>query len=399
MGYAQSKLVTEHIVNRACRAANISSRVLRVGQIIADTEHGIWNATEAIPMIFQTAETIKALPLLDDILSWTPVDTIASSVIEATLSSVAAEVLNVTNPTLNHWTRDLLPLLKQAGLYFEALPKRDWLSRLRTSNADPILNPPIKLLDFFASKYDNDSPARVLLYDTKQCQVAAPTLRNATGLTLDFVSRFIKYFRRQAWSPSTASATPVHTDSRPKNVIFLTGPCGSGKTTASNTLLSKFPISTIEGDDLHSRTSRAKMASGIPLSDSDRWEWLSHIRGAVMDRFLQPQASEGVVVTCSALRKVYRDELRQLAYLLEDPVNITFIHLAVALGDKEQLKDRLLARWREEGHYMTSAMVDSQLQILESPAEDERDVVVVDAGQDKGKVLGEVESIMRGVLG
>ncbi|RDW81354.1 putative NRPS-like enzyme (JCVI) [Aspergillus mulundensis] len=389
MGYAQSKLVTEHVVNRACHETSLSARVLRVGQIVADTEHGIWNATEAIPMIFQTAETVNALPLLDEILSWTPVDTIASSIIEATLSPTAAEVMNVTNPSLSHWTRDLLPLLKEAGLTFDALPKREWLARLR-SNTDPTTNPPIKLLDFFSNKYDNDSPPRVLLYDTKKSQSAAPSLRNAAGLTQDFVNRFVRYFRGQAWSSTGGQPSP-------KNVMFLTGPCGSGKSTAAISLASKFSITTIEGDDMHSRLSRAKMASGIPLSDADRWEWLAHIRGAVMDRLIQPSPSVGVVVTCSALRRAYRDELRKLAYLLEDPVNVTFIHLSVGKESKTELQERLVLRSKEEGHYMTSTMVDSQLEALESP-EEERDVVVVDAAAAKEVVLGQVEDIVRGVL-
>ncbi|KAL5000032.1 hypothetical protein BDV10DRAFT_183627 [Aspergillus recurvatus] len=389
MGYAQSKLVTEHVVNRVCHQTTLSARVLRVGQIVADTEHGIWNATEAIPMIFQTAETVNALPLLDDILSWTPVDTIASSIIEATLSSIAAEVMNVTNPTLNHWTRDLLPLLKQAGLTFDALPKREWLARLR-SNLDPTRNPPIKLLDFFTNKYDNDSPARVLLYDTKKSQSVAPSLRNATGLNQDFVTRFVQYFRRQAWSSTAAQSSP-------KNVIFLTGACGSGKSTAAVFLSTKLNVTTIEGDDMHSRVSRAKMASGIPLSDLDRWEWLSHIRGAIMDRLLQPSTSAGVVVTCSALKRSYRDDLRKLAYLLEDPVNVTFIHLSVGKESKTELQERLVLRSKEERHYMAFTMVDSQLETLESP-EEERDVVVVDAAGAKDIVLEEVEEIVRGIL-
>lgn len=392
MGYAQSKLVTEHIVNRARRETALSSRVLRVGQIIADSKHGIWNATEAIPMIFQTAETINALPLLDDVLSWTPVDTIASSVIEATLSSKAAEVMNVTNPNLNHWTQDLLPLLKQAGLTFDALPKREWLARLRASTPDPTINPPTKLLNFFENKYDNESSARVLLYDTKKCQSAAPSLRNAAGLNREFVIRFIQYFRRKAWSSS-----PCLSQSSPHNVIFLTGPCGSGKSTAALSLATKFNAPTIEGDDLHSRVSRAKMASGIPLSDFDRWEWLSHIRGAVMDRLFQPSGLAGVVVTCSALKRAYRDELRKLAYLLENPVNVTFIHLSVGEEHKADLKERLVLRSKKEGHYMESTMVDSQLEALESPEIDERDVVVVDAAGERESVLGEVEAVARGV--
>jgi len=125
IGYAQSKLVTEHIVVRAAQETGMAARVLRCGQIVADNTHGIWNATEAIPMILQCAKTIKALPQLDDILSWTPVDVMAASFVELSLAPVVdSSVLNVTNATLNQWTQDLLPLLREAGLEFEELPSR-----------------------------------------------------------------------------------------------------------------------------------------------------------------------------------------------------------------------------------------------------------------------------------
>ncbi|KAL5360888.1 hypothetical protein BJX96DRAFT_184864 [Aspergillus floccosus] len=391
MGYAQSKLVTEHVVNRARKDTGMNARVLRVGQIVADTQHGIWNATEAIPMIFQTAETIKALPQLEDILSWTPVDVVATSVIDLTLATDAADVMNVTSPSLNHWTRDLLPLLEQAGLEFEEVPKREWLRRLRSSNPDPDMNPPIKLVEFFASKYDNDEPRRVLLYDTKKAQAAAPALRQLTGLTQEFVTRFVNYFRQQCWSP------PSVTTMKPREVIFITGPCGCGKSTAARHLAEKFGIPTIEGDDLHSYSSRQKMANNVPLTDEDRWDWFAHIRGAVMDR-LQHTDAPVLAVTCSALRTVYRDELRRLTRLLEYPVNVNFLLLEITKDNREGLRDRILARSAKEAHYMKSAMVDSQLDILERPSWAESDVVIFDASQDKERVLHEVEESVRKVV-
>ncbi|KAL4898547.1 hypothetical protein BDV59DRAFT_197449 [Aspergillus ambiguus] len=387
MGYAQSKLVTEYVVNEARKKTGMEARVLRVGQIIADTVHGIWNATEAIPMIFQTAETIKALPQLEDILSWTPVDVVAASVIDLTLAFDAADVMNVTSPTLNHWTRDLLPLLRQAGLEFEEVPKQEWLNRLRNSNQDPGVNPPIKLMEFFASKYGNDEPSRVLLYDTKKAQSAAPALRQLTGLNQEFVTRFVGYFRRQCWSSSVDSL-------RPREVIFLTGPCGCGKSTAARHLVERFGIPTIEGDDLHSYSSRQKMANNIALTDDDRWDWFAHIRGAVMDR-LQHTDAPVLAVTCSALRATYRDELRRLTRLLEFPVNVNFLLLDIGRESREELKDRLLARSAKEAHYMKSSMVDSQLDILEYPSLGESDVITLDASQDKERVLQNVEGIVR----
>ncbi|KAJ5107632.1 hypothetical protein N7456_004307 [Penicillium angulare] len=384
MGYAQSKLVTENIVNRAAKQTGMTARVLRSGQIVADTVHGIWNATEAIPMVFQTAKTIKALPQLDDVLSWTPVDVMASSIIELSFSTDAAEVMNVTNPTLSHWTQQLLPLLHEAGLEFEVLPKRAWLQRLKDSNQDPEVNPPIKLLEFFASKYDNDTAGRVLLYDTKLAKAASPSLANAGSLSTNFTSRFVKYFQTQCWSKTDSPVTP-------RDIFFLIGPCGCGKSTAAQALQQQHQIPTIEGDDFHSPAARQKMANNIPLEDSDRCDWLAHIRGAVMER-LQNTKSPAVAVTCSALRTTYRDELRRLSQLFDFPVTVTFFLLATQ--DREQLKGRMTVRSAQEQHYMKSFMVDSQLDLLEAPT-DEPDVIVIDSSQAKEKMINDVvENVM-----
>ncbi|KAJ5085474.1 hypothetical protein N7532_010245 [Penicillium argentinense] len=387
MGYAQSKLVTENIVNRAARSTGMTARVLRAGQIVADQTHGIWNATEAIPMILQTAKTIRALPRLDDVLSWTPVDVMASSIIDLSLAPTAADVMNVTNPTLNHWSQDFLPLLREAGLEFEELPKRAWLRRLRESDQDPEVNPPIKLLEFFASKYDNDSPTRTLLYDTKNAQAASPALANAHGLNAAFTSQFIQYLDTQCW---TKPRVPVSA----REIIFLIGPCGCGKSTAAQALTSQLDIPAIEGDSLHSPLARQKMANNIPLDDSDRWDWLAHIRGAVMDRLIS-SAVPAVSVTCSALRTVYRDELRRLSRLFDFPVTVTFLMLDIR--DKAQLTERMNERSAAEQHYMKSFMVDSQLELLEDPI-DEDDVVLVDSSQEKQKMLDEVVLTVRDIM-
>lgn len=206
MGYAQSKLVTEHIVNNAVKRTGMTARVLRVGQIIADTKHGVWNATEAIPMIFQTAQTIGALPKLDENPSWTPVDIVADAVIELTMSTEGATVMNVVNPKLFHWTDDLLPLLHQAGLTFEELPQQEWIARLRSSNPDPTVNPPIKLVEFFASKYDHNEARRKLKFDSRKASSYAPSLRMAGTIDAETVKKFIGYFHEHAWNTSISPA-------------------------------------------------------------------------------------------------------------------------------------------------------------------------------------------------
>ena len=72
----------------------------------------------------------------------------------------ASIVYHVQNPRVFHWTHDLLPVLHNAGLDFEVVSQREWVKRLRMSEKDPKKNPTIKLLDFFAEKYDNDRPGR-----------------------------------------------------------------------------------------------------------------------------------------------------------------------------------------------------------------------------------------------
>lgn len=385
MGYAQSKLVTEHIVNRAAKQTGMVARVLRVGQIVADTKHGVWNATEAIPMIFQTAETIKALPKLDENPSWTPVDVVADSVIDMSMSPEGGEVMNVVNSRLFHWTDDLLPLLRQAGLDFDELSQQEWVTLLRKSEQDPVINPPIKLVEFFASKYDNTDKRRKLSYDSRKAEKYSPSLRNAGVLDADFVARFVNYFRAQCWRQAEKPSVK-------QSVIVLSGPCGSGKTTAAHALAMTLGLPLIEGDDLHSEKARQQMGQNIPLTDADRWRWLGHVRGAVMDR-LQTTKAPGVVVTCSALRTAYRDELRTLNELGD--MDVKFLLLS---GDEQELKQRMAVRHELEGHYMKPEMVESQLSLLENPLDRETDIVPIDSARSKEEVLDEVVGVVKDIL-
>lgn len=152
MGFAQSKLVTEYLVVKAAEMTGMKARVLRIGQIVADTTHGIWNDTEAIPLMLQTATTIKAIPTLGEEPRWLPVNTVTTTVIDISLSSTSQTVLNVVNPQTFHWTRDLIPHLHSAGLSFDEVDQRERICRLHALNPDPSENPTIKLVEFFASK-------------------------------------------------------------------------------------------------------------------------------------------------------------------------------------------------------------------------------------------------------
>ncbi|KAJ9257377.1 hypothetical protein DTO207G8_2131 [Paecilomyces variotii] len=199
MGYAQSKLVAENICVKAAEQTGIRGRVLRIGQVIGDTQHGIWNPTEAIPLILQSATTIGALPRIDESPFWLPVDVVADTIIDITFSTMDSGVSNIINPQSFHWTRDLLPFLHRAGLEFEELEQREWIQRLRTSNPDPAQNPPIKLVEFFASKYDTDQPRRTMKWHTQRARKYSPSLGKAKKLDQEAVDKMIAYFR-SCWS-------------------------------------------------------------------------------------------------------------------------------------------------------------------------------------------------------
>lgn len=375
MGYAQSKLVTEHLVKLSAEQTGMAARTLRVGQIVADTKYGVWNATEAIPLMLQAAVTFGAIPSLEESPLWLPVDTVAKTISEISLSDSGAGVMNVVAAKPFHWTRDLLPMLHATGLKFDELGQREWIKRLRASNPDPAVNPPIKLLNFFTSKYDNDNTVRKgLQYDTSLAQSLSPSLACATAIDQELVNKFVARFIATSWNLQAAI-----TSSQTPRIIVVAGPCGSGKSTIATKLAAKLPCPYIEGDAYHDSTALAKMSSNIPLTDDDRWSWLKRLRG-VSSMSVQHSPSGVVILTCSALKGKYRDVLRGI-----EGVETTFLLLQVNEG--RDLEERVKER---AGHYMKGDMVRSQIEELEGPGVEEVDVLPVDASQLPEEVFRDV---------
>ncbi|KZF22279.1 carbohydrate kinase, partial [Xylona heveae TC161] len=156
-----------------------------------------------------------------------------------------------------------------------------------------------------------------------------------------------------------------------RHIFIVTGPAGCGKSTVAQTLASNLSLPYIEGDDYHTPASVEKMAHSIPLTDADRWDWLILLRDTAMSRLTA--GAPGVVVTCSALKRKYRDVIRAAAYA-DHAVLVHFLYLRAS---EEVLLQRVTAR---AGHYMKSAMVHSQFHDLEEPGNQEQnlDVLVVD---------------------
>lgn len=141
--------------------------------------------------------------------------------------------------------------------------------------------------------------------------------------------------------------------------IVVTGVSGTGKSTVGLALAERLGASFIDADDLHPAQNVQKMAAGTPLTDSDREPWLRLVAAAI-------EATAGpVVVACSALRRAYRDLLQAHAGR-----QITFVELSAT---RETLVERLTHR---TGHFMPVALLDSQLDTLESLAADESGFVV-----------------------
>lgn len=132
--------------------------------------------------------------------------------------------------------------------------------------------------------------------------------------------------------------------------IIVMGVSGSGKSSVGAGVANMLGLPFLEGDSLHSNESVAKMESGIPLQDADRWPWLSQIGE-------QLAASEtGIVISCSALKKTYRNHLREKA---GKPLLFIFLD-----GSYEILHEHMRQR---TGHFMPVGMLESQIAALEPP--------------------------------
>ncbi|WHP47397.1 gluconokinase [Mannheimia bovis] len=145
--------------------------------------------------------------------------------------------------------------------------------------------------------------------------------------------------------------------------FILMGVSSTGKTSVGTAVAQKLGMKLIDGDDLHPRANILKMASGTPLNDDDRRPWLERINDAA---FSLEQKSEKGIIVCSALKKKYRDQIR------EGNADVKFLFLN---GSFELVLERMKQR---KGHFMKPEMLQSQFNTLEIPQADEPDVIFID---------------------
>jgi len=159
-----------------------------------------------------------------------------------------------------------------------------------------------------------------------------------------------------------------------RTILIITGISGSGKTTIATALAQLFGWPFKEGDDLHPASNITKMHSGHPLDDRDRWPWLQKLTDWI-DGWRQ--VGDSGVITCSALKRSYRDFLTGG----RPEVRVVYLH-----GDRAVIAARLAAR---KGHFVPATILDSQIATLEEPDPDE-DSIRVDVDQLVEDIVAEI---------
>ena len=166
---------------------------------------------------------------------------------------------------------------------------------------------------------------------------------------------------------------PINHAGSPVRWVVM-GVCGCGKSEIGRALASSLQVRFLEGDSFHSPANVAKMAAGTPLEDADRADWLLRLQGEIA---AARERGEGLVLSCSSLKRRYRDLLRA-----GDP-GLRFAHLS---GARALIEERMRSR---TDHYMPTSLLDSQLRDLE-PLEPDEAGVELDIGRLPAALIDDI---------
>ena len=140
----------------------------------------------------------------------------------------------------------------------------------------------------------------------------------------------------------------------------------------------------------HTPDNKAKMESGVALTDEDRWDWLTRLRQEAISKI--DAGASGVALACSALKKIYRDELRVAGQSRSD-IDVHFVYLH---ANEDLLIERVKQR---QGHYMKEGMVHGQLKTLEKPdGDEERDCLLVDVSAPSEEAQANALQAVKGAI-
>ncbi|MBV9093923.1 MAG: gluconokinase [Streptosporangiaceae bacterium] len=163
-------------------------------------------------------------------------------------------------------------------------------------------------------------------------------------------------------------------------ILIVAGVSGSGKSTVGAMLAGRLQWRFADADNFHPAANIAKMRAGIPLTDADRWPWLQAIAAWMDERIA---AGKSAVITCSALKRSYRD------VLLDGRPAARMVFLT---ADRDQLARRLTAR---QGHFFPEQLLGTQLEAVEVPQPDERAVTVVSSAESPEDTAEAILAIIR----
>lgn len=216
VNYSVSKWITERVCHQASQNTGLEVRIVRLGQICGDTEHGMWNIKEAWPMVMASGRTIGVLPAnasSDQEQRWLPSDLTGASVADIALldqvddetrASVASfMVFHIANKQSTAWKASILPALKRHGLDFETVSWPEWVARLENSDSNVLRNPPYRLRNFFRTlaslngENTAKEPRRLFSLDmTNACKIS-PRLAHGASIDDDLIGKFLRYWETQ----------------------------------------------------------------------------------------------------------------------------------------------------------------------------------------------------------
>ncbi|SON54975.1 Thermoresistant gluconokinase [Hartmannibacter diazotrophicus] len=168
--------------------------------------------------------------------------------------------------------------------------------------------------------------------------------------------------------------------------VLVMGVCGVGKTTLAQSIADALHCGVVEADDFHPKQNVDAMRAGQPLNDDMRWSWLDAL-GNVVAGTMEADPSRPVVFACSALKRSYRERLR------EKLGRFAIVHLT---GSPDLIHERMTGR---KDHFMPTSLLASQLADLEPPTEDEAPLIRIDVGQTQQEMTAEAISFVTPLIG